>query len=487
MLKNLLIALVGISLSIVSPAFAQQKTEQEQVAALAITLDAFKKPGAANTVWPNFRLDDSPAIVHFKNDHLYGFYLPQSFHWADQMVGEKPVKFLDHDAWGVSKIMMHPSFAIEGHKAFIFCLASNVDAQGLNLPLLTFVHERFHLHQFAHFNRAAEKYAKYSDEWNPENQELIAFEDWVLTQFLTEENASDEIRKEWLKDFLAVNVHRNKLLSSQSLAWEDLQQRMEGLADYSAVKAFETFNMLDTYSFESALLEMKNRKNGPEASLVDEAVKSRHYFVGAVLGLALDVCQADWKMQAEKGTPLRDLLAKALPLSEQALQQRFENISRTEEFKEISVAVRERLAKEKGQIDSHLQAYESAEGTAVHLGRPMQPISGGGRNLKTCHVHDLNLSLQDTSYSSSQDQQWRIRFNDVPFIFEDPQGGKTFKVTEETVMKIDDQEIAMNDLTEQRIPFKTLSWKEQHSEFATELAGSVSKTREGKIEIQFNR
>lgn len=479
MYKYLIVLFCLVAYSVTLFSVEIEENEKKQVELLASTLESFESK-EVEKIWPRFDLKTIPTIIHFKNEHIYAFGWNSNDKWDKHPIHGQTAHFSSKDHWGLTKVMMHPGFMVEGQKAFIFGL--NTEIKDTSIPIITFVHERFHLHQFAHFNREDEKRSGYSKEWDEQNQIYIGMENHLLTQFLqTKDN-------EFLKDFLAINQTRQSLLDPASAAWEDIQQRMEGLADYVSLKTFEVFPLLKSFSAEAAVLKLRQGKTGSHYSLVNDAIKGRHYFVGSVLGFALDHCQADWKLQAEKGMALRQLLARALPLSDQNIQERVKKIKNSAEYDRISQTIQSKLSEEKREIDAIVQAFDSHEGVCVHLGRPMQSFSGGGKNQKSIHVGKGQTALtHDTSFASSKDSRWKLRFKDIPIIFENGNGGKIFKVEEKTIFEINNKEMSLQELVgqTQSIQFTSLKFQDQHCEFSSDLNGSVQFIQ-GKVFIKFN-
>lgn len=464
------------------PSFTKEEFEDKQINTLASVLESYQTNKKAS-IWPEFDLNDIPSMVHFKNGHIYSFNLATSNEWEKVSIGTREIPFTDKDQWGITSLMMHPSYPIDGEDTFVFSLDTNPNQSALNLPLVTFVHERFHLHQFEHFDRTDERSAMYANEWDEENQILIGLENWLLIQFLSEN--SIENKKERLKDFLAINHKRVSLLKESSIKWEDLQQRMEGLADYVSLKTFDIFPLLDFFHVENALLEMRAKKTGGDVSLVSDAIKSRHYFVGSTLGFALDLCGADWKERTQNGESLKSLLAEALPQTSQEMQNRIDLLISSQQFEGISRTIQSQLANEKNQLASLLNAFDESKGISVFLGRPMLPISGGGKNRKNCHLgNGFSLAVEDSSFSSTEDQQWRLRFNEVPYVVENPAGGRAFKIDDTTNLVIDDKATSLKNLIVENVTFKKLSIQDSHCEFSTELPGSIHVYEES-IYIEF--
>ncbi|WP_154017775.1 hypothetical protein [Candidatus Protochlamydia phocaeensis] len=460
-------------------------TEKKQVEILALTFRAFHT-SERERVWPGFQLSHLPTIVHFKNDHVYAFQFKGARElWSLQVIQRYPVLFCSHYPSSLSHLMLHPAFSIEGQRAFVFKMED--EGKRADLSLLTFIHERFHLHQFQYFADIKGIKEAYQDHRNEDNLVLMEIEHRVLVRFLMEMEPSR--KEEALKDYLAVNATRQALLAPASRAWESHQQHMEGLADYVSLKAFQVFPFLPSFQAEEYVLRMREGKTTGLTAISQDAIKGRHYFVGAVLGMALDFCHVqDWKMAVQQGkASLQDLLAQALPLSSLEVYARLSRLHEEEEWEDIRSGIHEKLEKEKREFEEVRQAFHQQEGIAVSVSLPKQRTSGGGSYQKMYHFDYLKIALGETSCTTSQDQQWKLNFDAIPFLFEHKSGERIFKLKEDALFQIDGRAIALRDLLdqEQSLSFTSLFWKEEGSELACSLAGRLY-AEEGRICVKFD-
>lgn len=451
-------------------------SEDTQIEILKDTHQALLKN---NLVWPGFDLQKTPSVVHFESGNLYAFNL--ELEKGSLLSDSNPlISFSTDDLWGIKEKKMQPNFPIGDQHAFIFGINSNI--LDVERPILTFVHERFHLHQFEAFHRPEERFARYMDEWNETNQVLIGVENWLLTEFLKEK------RIESLKDFVAISLYRREIIEVPTHAWENLQQRMEGLADYVSFKTFEIYPILESFDAARYILESRENKLSGESSILTDAIKSRHYFVGATIGFALDFCEVQgWKEEAEKGVPLQLLLAQAFNLSDTEIDQRINRLQASIDYAQIQHDVLGVLAYEKEKIQSSIEAYQAVEGIVVGLAVPRKPISGGGDVQQRCYIgKGITMNIRDTSISTSQDQDWQISFKKIPYMVEDQRGVRTFKLSPQTALKIDEAMIDLHMLQQEDrvISFNSLEWDDNHSAFACTLPGKLH-IKEGKVFIQF--
>lgn len=270
-------------------------------------------------IWPGFHLADQSILFHFQNRHAYAFGLNNpSDLWEPKMVEGNRVLYCSR--YPNVLPLLHPHFRLGGEKVFVFHL--NLVEDSPFLPLLTFIHERFHFHQFQFFQKEQVTPVEMSDYQDIDRLTAMEMEYRLLRSFL--EATDQEMKQEYLKNFLAVSEMRRRALHPHSRQWEDHQQKMEGLADYVSVKTFQTFSTIPDFHPEKWLLKMKQMKN-PGTITTQDAIKGRHYFVGAALGWALDYYNInDWKLKIEKEKlSLQQLLEETLPESHEQRKKRF--------------------------------------------------------------------------------------------------------------------------------------------------------------------
>lgn len=473
-----MIKYISILICILTSFNAFSTVEENQVKILSDTHQALDLP-QANEVWPGYNLQKMPTIVHFENGHLYSFNLDLK-DWEILSHSNPRLSFSANDEWGVTEVKMQPAFPIGDKEAFIFAMNSEIPE--IERPIFTFVHERFHLHQFDHFNRPEEGFARYMDEWNEDNQVLIGVENWLLTNFLKDKKI------EWLKDYVAVAVHRRQIVEVPTHAWENLQQRMEGLADYVSYKTYEVFPIVGDFDMATYILEGRQNKLHGNYSILTDAMKSRHYFVGAALGIALDFCDVKgWKQEVEKGAPLQLLLDRAIGMSDDEIDERVARLKSSPDYAEIESNVLNILAYEKEQVQNSIESYKAVEGVVVGLSIPRKPISGGGEVGKRSYIgKGATMNIRDTSVSSSQDQDWQLSFKRIPYMVEDQRGVRTFKLNPQTMFEIDQERFCLQDLQKENrvLSFESLAWNDSHSEFACKLSGLLH-IKDGKVFVQF--
>ena len=465
-------------------AIEQIDLEKRYIETMALTFQAFTQE-ESQLIWPGFTLNDRPVVFHFQNGHLYAFGLrAHSPVWERGVIQNIPVLFSSRYPHVLPPL--HPAFPMEREKAFVISLDHGQETSFL--PLLTFIHERFHLYQFRFFYKEKVVEAELANYQNADLLAWIEIENRLLTSFLQTED--EELKRECLKNYLAVSQIRRQLLHPTSIKWEDHQQKMEGLADYVSLKTFQTFPSIPDFKAEEFLLEMRQRKNSGIVTTQD-ALKGRHYFVGATLAWALDFCNViDWKWRVEKkNVSLHQMLEEALPMSDEEKEARSLHLQQAFDWGVIRQQIEEKLESDSQAKKEIVQAFAAQEGVIIRMGTPSGSMSAGGRHQKSYQVDRQKALIADTSVATSQDQTWTLRFHAIPLIFEEPNGDRLFKLSPDTVLQLNGEEISLHDILEKEQkehPFLTLSLKHPHCELNSQRAGKLCVEEDGFLSLQFH-
>lgn len=466
--------------------------EMEMIKQVTETVSALQQDKTGG-VWPGYDLSTSPMVLTFNNGHLYAFNLkhPDS-DWQQLSIGNTTVFFSDHDHWNIGGIHMHPEFPIDDEKAFVF----HFDMMQADpyLPFLVLVHERFHQHQFQHFAHDETTYKDgYKDHLNADNLALMQLEELILVDYLRIQgtsNADTQNKMDVLKQFLAVHQARRAVMQPSSIHWEQLQQSMEGLADYVSAKMYDVNRILPGFYGEVHLLHIVQGYADDE-SISDRAIKWRHYGVGATIGFALDNLKVKgWKQQVqEHNVALDDLLAKALTLSDSEASQLVQKAKQKYVFKSIREKVVTQLTAYQNELASHLNNYQGIEGICVKLGRPNISTSGGGSNRHLYYLADgSTLALEESSVNASMDNLWNVTFRDVPFVFQNNSGEREFKVEKDLVVKLDGETFRLKDLVAvgSEKSFSSISWEGRGTNFDSEHYSGKLVVQDGKVSILYS-
>ncbi len=470
MFKRFINSTVFLVLAAVLPVWASNPPEQELAALSVIAQAVNTKP-----IWPAYDLASDPTIITFKNGHVYALNLNSSDSaWTTLDLGNTKVQYSEKDLWNVTSAPMMANFPIEHHEAFVFQI--DLMQQEGTLPYLVFVHERFHRHQFRHFVNNLHGPTHYEDHLNVENLALLQLEEKILKDYLLTQD------KDILRDFMAVNKTRRNLMHKASVMHELDQQKMEGLADYVSVKLFDEYRIQPKFNGREHLMKTLETyiKND---HLSERAMKWRHYGVGATLGYALDDLQVTgWKEKVQQeGAYQVLLLEEQLALSQAEIEERLAQVKAAYDYQAISSSTQSKIENYNQYLLSLEKDYESLPGISLTVGQAKRSgQTGGGTTAGIIYLSDGSaLSIGDDSFAASLDNQWRLRLNKIPYVYQGRGGEKTFKVEEELVIYLDNKAHTLKDI-KGTLAFHTLSWKGKQTEF-------ISEEIPGQISLQDNR
>lgn len=460
------------------PSFSAEisKKEEEFVEKIGNTVELLANHPNASKVWKTFDLSNTPLIVTFGSKNIYAFGLKNpSPAWQQKQVGKTLVSYSEIDHWGVTKVSMQAEFQVDGESVFVF----NIDeSEGRGLterPVLVLVHELFHHYQFQHFKEPTE-FGHYVDQMNMQNLALINIEERILIDFL---RVKDEYKLEMLKNFMAVNSARKQITDPKSIKWEQFQQVMEGLADYTSIQTFNTFPIIsdfDAHKHLQYVLAGYVYSDDPQ----ELAVKWRHYGVGATLGIALDYLKvSDWKDKIESENESQiSLLEQELKLSDMEVENRLNIVNQNYHYDEIEQNLEAKVLGFKSMISRLMDDYHNQKGLIVTIQKPLDAsVNGGGSSHGIFHLEDgLTVSVKDKSVSASTDNLWKMELKEIPFIFQDSSCSRILKVDEQLQIVIDGTSHTLESLKELDTPiyFKSISWDDHTSTFQ-------SNDREGRL------
>ena len=193
------------------------KTEWDAIQKISQIMEYLKNDQGEN-IWEGYNLSETPLVITFPSGHLAAFNLKENSNkWTSVASSHQNIQFSENDPWGMTKVQMHPHFPVDGQFAFVFKMDLTQDSD--YLPFFVLIHERFHQFQFENFAPTRKSREGYQDHLNPENLVLMQLEDRLLTEFIQTDSASmeDSAKKQGLlKDYVAVNLTRNKLLKPSS-------------------------------------------------------------------------------------------------------------------------------------------------------------------------------------------------------------------------------------------------------------------------------
>lgn len=218
--------------------------------------------------------------------------------------------------------------------------------------LSTILHEGFHVYQeqLAEGKNANEGSVSQYPLLDPTNNSLSVLEGLILKDALTAKNQDMILKK--ARQFVAVRTHRQSLLDSVFVAYENLNEFAEGTAKYIEYKFFsqgEVLTPIDEMKYVNGFTDYNKElpeffKRQLEDMVNIVAVNDNRfgnkfgagplrfklYYLGACQGLLLDKVMPNWKDEIfNEGIYLSDLLERATGLSEKEKSDLFE-ITKTE-------------------------------------------------------------------------------------------------------------------------------------------------------------
>lgn len=410
-----------------------QEAQLAQVAAL------YQQEG---TGWPGLKWSEAPLAVSFGDGRFYALGLE-----GEGLKKEGAFVVADEDRWGLSGMKMHPAAQMDGQEGFYFKMSGENAVKIL-------AHERFHRYQISQF-AGGEETQGYKQHLNSENVALMGLEEALLREFVQQGNL------ESVKEYAAVHAERVKLLDRDSLAWEEMQLRFEGMADYVAAK------MLGE---ERSVLVKES-----EGTLVENAMKWRHYGVGAALGLALDSLKVKgWQEKVEQGASLNDLLQNGLGLNDEEQKALVKKAKTKFSFKRKKKKVAAQVEEYVAKIAALKEEHDKKPGTCVKVGSlPGVGISGGGRSTAIYYLEDgSQVSVKDQSISQSMDGRWQFVTKEPSTLYQAAAGYREVKAAEDLIVKLDGKDLVA-DAEPREYLFESIELQAKDLQFKAEQAPGV--------------
>lgn len=432
-----------------------------------------------NTVFNSFHLSETPIVITFPNQHIYGLSMKSKNPvWKKKVIKGKSVLYTEKDEWGVLKNAMQDNFLLDGENVFVFSMQINENQGFLEKPIMVLIHELFHKYQFAHFKGVSE-FGEYRDSHQIENLTWINIEERLLVDFLS---VRKEDRLDVLKYYMAVYLTRKNLIHEDSVKWECFQQLMEGLADYASI---ETFNQFEDLSHVKMHKHLQYLLMGYIQSIdqQDLAVKWRHYGVGATLGVALDFLQVkDWKKRIQvDGETQISILEKEIVLSDKEIKKRLDYVKKRYGYREIYREMESHVNGFNEMLNAYIEDHQNEEGIVVTIERPFDvAINGGGSSVGIYHLEDgTSISVKDRSYSSSTDDLWKLEIKQDSYLLQDRMGSRKIKLCKDVKVQVEGVHYFIHELLdlEEAIEFESISWDCDKSKFQ-------SNQRKGWLRIE---
>lgn len=452
---------------------------------------AFYNTEEGKAIWPEYNPNEQPLIITFDNGHIYAFNLnSHNPAWETLNIFDKNIKYSEKDNWEVAHIQLQADYPIDGIPAFVF----HIDLVKENpiAPFLILLHERFHVHQRAHFAFSKNNSTEYVDHFDAENLVLMHIEEMILADFMNsqlDETKSHFHKAAVLNDLIAVNQMRKRLLKPSSIAWENTQQKIEGLADYVSIQSFGQFPFVKGFNSTSHILGLLQESTMNE-EILERTVKWRHYSVGAALGCALDFLEVpDWKIRiSNEKISQMEILEEQIHLSEEEIAARMEKIKSRYSYESIKNQLESSINHYQDEIANLMDEFHTLKGVKVEFGKPKNlHASGGGSALYVYYLDDgSTLSLADTSNHTAANGKWNVQLEGAPMILKRADGSISIKLEPDAEVEIDGEKhrLAILAAKEGEYSFQKLIIKGNHSEFTSTLPGRVV-IKEGSVLVGF--
>lgn len=265
------------------------------------------------------------------------------------------------------------------------------------------VHEIFHSYQEERFKlprlkRAAAISGSFDDA---ESLASLSMEHHLLSQALLDTGRSLEL----VRDYISLRRDRRTRFRD-AVALEDAMETIEGTARYT-----EMMGYAERYSRATVIAGLVRQL---AAYLSDDArsIRSRYYASGASMAFLLDQLDARWQEDAESGTPLFELLERAVPLAPadgRRLAEAARARLRGAELRASAAATLDLEAAFRRQV---LREFDSAEArAAVELPPATERYEIGGAGRPLAHL-STGESIEYRDFLAIRAEKYALRFED---------------------------------------------------------------------------
>jgi hypothetical protein len=414
-----------------------------------------------NLGWPGLKWSEAPLVLTYEDGEVYAWGLENAGEgWNQTKAGESNILMAEQDLWGLGQLKMHPSFEIGDQETFLFQMNGDRAVKIL-------AHERFHRYQMDRFEEGAAS-GGYLQHLNGENVALMGLEESLLQEFV--QNG----RVESLKEYVAVHRERVKMLDEESLAWEEMQLRFEGLADYVAVKM--------TGDELSVLAKIDDER------LVENAMKWRNYGVGAALGLGLDALKVSgWQQAVEKGASLNQLLDQQFQFSKDEDKALIKTAKKRLNFKRKRKKALDQVGAYEAKLQGLKQDFDEAEGVEIKVGSLNGVgVSGGGRSAAIYYLSDgSQVSVMDQSLSTSVDGRWSFETKAPSTLYQLSGGFRKVKASKDCAVVLDAQPFVAQGDEPKEYPFSSLKMESDEISFSAKEAQGILVKQGNRLAVYF--
>lgn len=465
--------------------------EEEQALRVIAGSLAFFSTEQSKSIWPEYSLNQHPIVITFDNTHIYAFNLnSHNPVWDNMNILGTPVQFTAEDAWGTTRIQSEFDYNIDGISSFVFHL--DLVKDDILMPFIKLIHEHFRNYQKETFITHQNAPSEYLDHFNFENIILMQIEDMILADFMNgqlDPEKSAFHKNAALRDFLAVNTIRRRMLFPSSIQWELFQQRTGGMADYVAVKSIDQFPFVKGFSGTQYLLTLLQASTVNE-EVLERMVKWRHYGVGAALGYALDSLEVPfWKERVVREENPMDILKEQIILDEVEITERMEKIKRRYGYDNVKHQVAIAMKQYQDEVADLADEFDELKGVEISLSKPSTEVmEGAGSALYVYYMADgSTLSLADTSKVNTPDKSWTMQLEGMPMVIKKNDGTLKLKVEPETEFTFDGKKITARELADENtsLNFTTLQMMGYHCNFASHKLKGRLESKDGIISIRY--
>ncbi|WP_058473103.1 hypothetical protein [Legionella quateirensis] len=425
-------------------------------------------------IWPKFKISSKPIIVYFSNQHHYAYYFsPINSNWKIQSDQSFPVYFLDHDEYEIDNLSWSDGNIIDGQPSFVFGLETIKDISNRDILHLLF-HERFHIFQFEDFPVQIYNFGTYTGFNQIENVKLTYIEDLALGEYLTNDNI------EALKDYVAINQYRQKLMGDISTIYEATKENMEGIADYYGWSVA----ISNEAERNQAMITTYKNKCGID-KLIKCQLQDRYYFTGAAVGIALDnLSVGDWKDKLVKNKSfIRNQLHQYFSFSDTQISQRVNQAKERYNYAEITRPIEVAIERYKERRSKEMNSYNNQPGVKLNIER--RPCNLFGMTMADENFYidsNIQLYINQIGNSSCPDHSIIVNYFNIPYVLKTENIGRIqVKIDNDTLLEIDGKSISAKDLsaTDTAIDFNNLYLKNTVIEIEI-------KNRSARLDIKGN-
>lgn len=412
-----------------------------------------------NLGWPGLKWSEAPLVLTYEDGEMYAWGL-QNAEKGWEKTGESNILKAKEDLWGFGELKMHPAFQVGDQEAFLFRMNGDRAVKIL-------AHERFHRYQMDQFEEGNSA-GGYLQHLNGENVALMGLEESLLQEFV--QNG----RMESLKEYVALHRERVKMLDEESLAWEEMQLRFEGLADYVAAKM--------TGDERSVLAEID------EERLVENAMKWRNYGVGAALGLGLDALKVTgWQQAVEKGASLNQLLDQQFQFAAGEDQALIKAAQKRLNFKRKRKKALDQVGEYEAKLQGLKEDFDATDGVEIKVGSLVGVgVSGGGRSSAIYYLSDgSQVSVMDQSLSTSVDGRWSFETKAPSTLYQMSGGFRKVKASKDCAVVLDNQPFDAQGEEPKEYPFSSLKLDSEEISFSVQDAQGILVKQGNRLAVYF--